>query len=51
MQSWFSFKFYKVLMQETYIEEHANNAHDFFFVEVVQDFGNQLNDVQLKVSE
>jgi len=27
------------------IEEHANNAHDFFFVEVVQDFGNQLNDV------
>jgi len=38
-------------MEETYIEEHANDAHNFLFVEVVKDFGHRLNDAKLKVSE
>jgi len=38
-------------MEETYIEEHANDAHNFLFIEVVKDFGHRLNDAKLKVRE
>jgi len=33
------------------VEEHADNANDFLLIEVIQDFGNGLNDAELVVSK
>ena len=33
------------------MEEHANNAHNFLFVEEVKNFGHMLNNVKLEICE
>lgn len=40
-----------VIQVLTYVEHHEDNAHDLFFVEVVEDLGYILHDLESEVSE